>query len=173
MNKRATRPQMPANFEALDECHRRIVEHLGKLAGLVERLDGDGADAQARSDAQAIEAFFSDTSRKHHADEEAQVFPPLLAGNDAELIAAVRKLQQDHGWIEEDWIELAPQLRAVASGYNWYDADELRHAVQVFIDLCHDHIELEESLIYPQARALSAQAEQRRARRAAAGKSAP
>jgi len=52
-------------------------------------------------------------------------------------------------------------------------ADELRHAVQVFIDLCHDHIELEESLIYPQARALSAQAEQRRTRRAAAGKNAP
>jgi hypothetical protein len=65
----------------------------------------------------------------------------------------VLRLQQDHGWLEEDWLELEPQLQAVAHGYSWYDIDSLRHGVGVFTALYHDHIALEESLIYPEAKA--------------------
>ena len=66
---------------------------------------------------------------------------------------AVRTLQQDHGWIEQNWLELAPMLRAIAQGEDWVDMAELKHTIEVFVSLCHDHIVLEESLIYPEAKA--------------------
>jgi hemerythrin-like domain-containing protein len=76
----------------------------------------------------------------------------------------VRRLQQDHGWLEEDWLELAPQLEAVANGYNWYDLAMLQHALPIFTELYREHIALEESLIYPEAKRRRA-AEQDAARR--------
>lgn len=153
----------PLTFRALDECHRQIAEHLDRLAALLNHLDRDGVDEHARGEARAIEAFFSETSQAHHRDEELKVFPSLLASGDEALVATIRLLQQDHGWIEEDWIELAPQLRAIASGYSWYDPAELRHGIEVFLELCREHILLEESVIYPQARALAEQLPRRRA----------
>jgi hemerythrin-like domain-containing protein len=66
----------------------------------------------------------------------------------------VRRLQQDHGWLEEDWLELQPQLRAVVEGYAWYDLEFLRAAVPVFTELYRDHIALEENIVYPESRRL-------------------
>jgi hypothetical protein len=64
----------------------------------------------------------------------------------------VQRLQQGHGWLEEDWIELQPQLRAVAEGYDWYDPDCLRAAAPVFTELYLEHIALEENSVYPESR---------------------
>jgi hemerythrin-like domain-containing protein len=152
-----------ADFKALDACHQQIAEHLERLDALVEHLVSQGVDAHAQSEARAIEAFFTETSQRHHLDEETKVFPPLLSSPDEALVATVRMLQQDHGWIEEDWLALAPQLRAIAAGYNWYDPDELRHGIGVFLELCREHIQLEESIIYPQAKAVVAKLARRRA----------
>ena len=66
--------------------------------------------------------------------------------------------------IEEDWLELAPQLRAIASGNNWIDSAEFQHNVEIFLALARGHIELEEKMIYPQARALKARSASRTAR---------
>lgn len=148
----------PINFEALDACHQQIHEHLTGLAALAQHIEAQGMDAKAQQQAGTIEAFFSGTSRQHHADEEKSVFPPLLASGNAELASAVRTLQQDHGWIEENWLELAPQLRAIASGNSWLDTAEFQHYVEVFLELCRGHIALEETLIYPESKARWAQA---------------
>jgi hemerythrin-like domain-containing protein len=156
------------SFEAMDECHRQIHTHLASLAALARQIGDDAAHEATSTQAAAIEAFFSGTSRRHHADEEQTVFPSLLASADAELVAAVRSLQQDHGWIEENWIALAPQLRAIAQGHHWVDPAEFQHAAQVFVELCEGHIALEESLVYPEAKARWAQALARRGRPQAA-----
>ena len=102
--------------------------------------------------AKAICAFFDHHARQHHADEETLIFPALVRKGDKTLIQHVLRLQQDHGWLEEDWLELEPQLQAVAQGYSWYDLATLRHALPVFTALYHEHIALEESLIYPEAK---------------------
>jgi len=141
-----------APFDALDECHREVMQHLQLLDRLVHHLDQKGVDTEARHLATAVVRFFTETARVHHADEERSVFPQLLAGSDLELIAHVQRLQQDHGWLEEDWNELALQLSAVADGYSWYDIDALRGGVEIFTALYHDHIALEESLVYPEAK---------------------
>ena len=157
----APRP-LAYGFEALDLCHQQILDHLTRLTALALHVEAQGIDAAAQQQAADIEAFFSGTARQHHLDEEKTAFAPLLSSTDAELATLVRMLQQDHGWIEEDWLELAPQLRAIAVCNHWIDNAEFQHNVEVFHDLYLGHIELEEKMIYPQARTL---AEARRAPR--------
>lgn len=160
MNAIAARPQRPARspapampeFDTLDRTHRAAMEMLQAFDSLLAQLHDEGLSDAAGQSAKEILAFFNGPGRDHHALEEKQVFPGLLATGDAEMVHHVRRLQQDHGWLEEDWRELAPQIEAIASGYNWYDLPLLRAALPVFSALYHEHIALEESLIYPEAK---------------------
>jgi len=154
--------QEPSDFDELDACHRQIRANLDRLSALAARIQAEGLTPDARAEAGAIEAFFSSTSRDHHAQEERTVLPPLLESGDAALVAKVRLVQQDHGWIEENWIELAPRLRAIAQGTDWIDPAEFMHDIALYDELCSGHIALEESLIYPQSRARWAAALARR-----------
>lgn len=144
----------PDGFDCLDAFHRRTVTELGKLRTMLTTLMEDEAQSGTRDLACEVIEHFSGPARQHHQDEERYVFSRLIEPGDAETVQAIRRLQQDHGWLEEDWMELAPHLAAVASGQGWYDLDLLREGANVFIALSYDHIALEESLIYPQARAL-------------------
>lgn len=165
--RRPARPPVPPlpPFEALDRTHHQVLEVLKQFDRLLEHVDDNGADEVARASAAEIIEFFAGHARQHHADEEAHIFPPLLRSEDANLVQQVQRLQQDHGWLEEDWRELSPQIEAIAQGYNWYDLAMLRQALPVFTALYEEHIALEESLIYPAARrhqaALSAGAQAR------------
>lgn len=144
---------LTAPLDVLDACHRQIVASLKKLTELMAHVDANGPDEQARETAREAFDFFSTTARTHHLDEERHIFPALLKSTDAELVQATLRLQQDHGWLEEDWLDLAPQLEAIAKGYSWYNAEELRHTIEVFTALYFDHIKLEEALVYPAAKA--------------------
>ena len=154
-------------FKALDACHQQIHEHLAVLADLLDRLETGSDSVYCRQKAKTIETYFSETAREHHAEEERSVFPNLLLSDNPELLQAVQTLKQDHGWIEQNWLELAPMLRAIAQGEDWVDMAELKHSIEVFLNLCHDHITLEETLIYPQAKARLTQELESRAKRLA------
>ncbi len=151
---RPARPKVPvpAAFEALDRTHREVLEALVQLARLVERVESAGPDEAARQLAAQIRAFFEGSARSHHEAEEQMVFPSLLRGSDTALVQHVQRLQQDHGWIEEDWLALSPQLLAIADGQGSYDIDFLRAAVPVFTELYQEHIALEETVVYPASR---------------------
>lgn len=142
-----------APFDVLDECHRQIMAGLDRMDELLIHLERQGVDGRARELARDIFMFFNLTARLHHQDEEQHIFPPLLVSSDDELVRQVLRLQQDHCWIEEDWRELAPQFEAIAAGYNWYNPEQLALAIPTFKALYHDHIALEESMVYPEARA--------------------
>jgi hemerythrin-like domain-containing protein len=162
------RATTPADFKALDDAHVEIADHLQRLVALTERLARRGIDPTGRAEAGDIERFFSGTSRRHHAEEEARVFPLLLASTDVDLVQKVRMLQQDHGWIEEDWRVVSALLRSIADGLVGDMPEELPAVVDIFADLLHEHIALEESLIYPEARAAAQKLQRRRAERGAA-----
>jgi hemerythrin-like domain-containing protein len=161
-------------FDALDACHRDTLVSLRQLEALAAALDGSPLAPAERAVAAGLISFFGEVSRQHHEDEERHVFPKLLAGPDAELAGHVRRLQEDHHWLDADWNELAPQLDALAHGYAGVDIDVLREGVAVFAALSQEHVELEESCIYPQARKQAVKSERRAmaremaARRAAA-----
>jgi len=157
-----SKPAAPAAaaqpFQALDACHLQIQLHLVELERMAKHMQSTGLDQADRKLAGTIEAYFSTTSRAHHEQEETLVFPPLLASASEDIKEAVRSLQQDHGFIEENWIELAPQLRGIAEGNDWFDTAEFQHNVSVFLELMHGHIALEESLIFTESKAMWAEA---------------
>jgi hemerythrin-like domain-containing protein len=167
---RPTRPAVVApvtlhEFEALDQTHAQVLQTLKQLESLVDRVDRGGLDGAVRSAAASICAFFDGAARLHHEEEERVVFPPLLTGSDAALIQHVQRLQQDHGWLEEDWHELRPILTTIGEGYAWHEPETLRQMAAVFCTLYLEHIALEESLVYPAAKqrlSLAEVAEQRR-----------
>lgn len=55
-------------------------------------------------------------SRQHHLDEATRVLLQLLSAGSAQVQALVRTLRQDHGCIEENALQLAPQLLRRLSG---------------------------------------------------------
>lgn len=157
---RASLPLRPARapvtaldtFEMLDATHREVMHVLERLRQWVQQLEDEGLSPATRATADEICRFFDGTARAHHAAEERFVFPSLLDSGDAALVQHVQRLQQDHGWLEEDWLELQPQLRSVVEGYTGFDVDFLRAAVPVFTELYRDHISLEETIVYPESR---------------------
>jgi hemerythrin-like domain-containing protein len=142
----------PAAFEVLDACHRQTIVMLDRLSALVDGLDKGGPDREARRVAEEIISFFSQTARQHHEDEERHVFPQLEDSDDPDVVQAVLRLKQDHHWMDVDWRELSPAIGAVADNRGGYDLEALREGVEIFTALTHEHIALEESCIYPQAR---------------------
>ena len=153
---RPLRPDVPAlpPLEALDRTHHQMLAVLEDLERLPDLLESQGAAPPVRQSAHSIGQFFAQEAQRHHRDEEQLIFPALLDSSDVELVQQVRRLQQDHGWLEEDWIELAPQLSALSGGDGNVDPALLRHIVDVFASLYREHIALEESLVYPAARRL-------------------
>jgi hemerythrin-like domain-containing protein len=152
-------------FEALDRTHADVVQTLKRLEKLVDRLDAGSDEVETRRQAAEICAFFDGAARTHHEDEERVVFPPLLASADAQLVECVQRLQQDHGWIEEDWRELRSHLSLVAEGCAGPEPGALRSMCEVFSALYLEHIALEESLIYPASKQRLVAAEEAAARR--------
>ena len=154
---RPARPARPAaptlpSFAALDETHRQILQILAELERLPDLLTQPAGGPEAAALAERACGFFGGAERQHHEAEETVVFPGLLEGASAELLAHVQRLQQDHHWFEEDWLEIEPHLQAVARGWRDEHLAFLRDALPEFTALQHEHIALEESLIYPEAR---------------------
>ena len=147
MKAKANPQATDADFARLDAWHRQVRPHLDRLAALAGRVENAPLGPEDCAEACAIEAFFSGSMREHHLTEEASVFPPLLASGDADLVTQVRTLMQDHGWMEQNWLELAPQLRAIAQGHHWIDPAEFMHGAEVFLELCYGHAALEEAVI--------------------------
>jgi hemerythrin-like domain-containing protein len=167
----ATRPARPPvpplpDFSTLDHTHREALKMLQALDRLLVQLRQSGPDDAARAAALDIMAFFNGPARGHHAEEETRVFPELLALGDAELTQQVLRLKQDHGWLDQDWRELSPHIEAIASGYTWYDLDMLFAALPIFNTLYEEHIALEETVVYPEARRRRAMALAAEAQRA-------
>ena len=144
-------PVSIAVFEFLDSTHQEIQRQLQQLRALVDAIEREGLNPATRAQARRVLDYFNGEARQHHLDEEKHIFPALLASQDAEVAQAAEHLIQDHGWLEENWIQIAPSLEAATGGNLWFDTAELRHALEVFEALYRDHIVLEESLAYPEA----------------------
>ena len=136
-----------AELARLDAYHAQVRGHLDRLATLASAVESGELGTETRAEACAIEAFFSGSMQAHHRLEEAGVFQTLLDTGDAQVVTAVHTLQQDHGWIEQNWIEVGPQLRAIAQGNHWIDPAEFMHGAEVFLELCYAHTALEETLV--------------------------
>lgn len=139
----------------LEACHERVQRSLDLLDRLVAYVDERGHDAQTRSAAADVLRYFDIAAPLHHADEEVQVFPLLLAQGDALLRAAVRQLLADHQRMGELWsVVRQPLLHWRETGGTERLDDTAREAIRHFRALYGDHLATEEGWVFPAARAL-------------------
>ena len=139
-------------FEFLDHTHTGIYTHLNTLKELVQRIQEDRLQSSDKKELGRICHFFDTEVREHHLQEETMVFPSLSHSDDLRSVRIANQLFQDHGWLEENWIELGPMLRAIEDGQSWPIVSELVHGFDIFYLLNMEHMQLEESMAYPKAR---------------------
>jgi hemerythrin-like domain-containing protein len=134
----------------LRACHRRIEKQLATLDRLRRHLPEHHADQEAATAATAIMRYFDSAAHHHHADEEASLFPRLLAAR-PELAAVTARLESEHEEMAQRWARLRPLLVAIAARSSAFlpiqDVDAFGAAYTA-------HIALEEGELLPQAEAM-------------------
>ncbi|WP_418315627.1 hemerythrin domain-containing protein [Piscinibacter sakaiensis] len=146
----------PSDNQPLDEfshCHAGILAQLESFRGLPDLLD---PAARARRIATRTMGFFDDVVRAHHADEERELFPAVLAsarkGAEREMVqGTVDRLTAEHRQIEAMWSRLSPALKDVAKGR---DSDLDASSVQRLVDTYVAHARFEEQMFLPLAQAI-------------------
>lgn len=145
--REAGAPSFDNPLGMLGACHRRIERQLATLARLQRHLPEHGADGDARAAATAVLRYFDNAAPNHHADEEASIFPRLLA-HLPEARAVIDRLERDHETIAANWRRLRPLLAAIAAGERAnLDAKTVREVQAVYAA----HIACEEQKLIPLA----------------------
>lgn len=111
-------PSQGAPLDNFSNCHAGILKHLADLGDLPALL----APAQrARRIAGDALQFFREAVFEHHAEEEMELFPAVLAsartGEEQERVRAIiQRLTAEHRDVEDLWKKLEPGLKQVAKG---------------------------------------------------------
>lgn len=146
-----------APFEWLRACHDRVERMVDLLQRLHVYLEQRAAvDRQAQEAVQQVLRYFDLAAPLHHEDEERHVFPRLLASADAALVAAVTRLQADHGAMAADWPAVRAWLQRVMDaplGASWTTSADEAALLQRFAGRYEAHIALEEQTVFPAAQA--------------------
>jgi hemerythrin-like domain-containing protein len=108
-------------LDTLMECHERIRTQCDALRRLAMPLPADGGGATERKHTAAnLIWFFGTTGRYHHEDEEADLFPAMIAaatGPYAERVASlVQRLEAQHRELEDAWGRLSGEVKKIADG---------------------------------------------------------
>lgn len=141
-------------YEMLAACHERVQRSLDLLGRLVDYISDKGHDAQTRSAAADVLRYFDIAAPLHHQDEELHVFPLLLEQADPSLHKAVLRLQADHRQMETLWAEVRAALRRWTEPACTESVDApTRASIERFRGIYGGHIEAEEGLVFPAARA--------------------
>lgn len=144
-------PTFEQPFDMMQACHQRLDRTLDLLAKLRAHLPGHGADEQARQAARDVMRYFDQAAPNHHTDEEAHVFPVLLAQGDPAVSAAVLRLQEEHEMMARGWDEVRGVLTRIAEGRTDRLSAGEEAVIEGFSQLYATHIRLEETLAYPAA----------------------
>lgn len=107
-------------IDNFSQCHVGIVSHLLELAQLPALLE---PAAKARRIAAETVKFFRSVVVEHHAQEEQDLFPAVLAsavkGDERDQIKViVDRLVAEHRMIEATWSKLEPELHRVGKGHD-------------------------------------------------------
>lgn len=148
-------PGFDQPIAVLKHCHDRIRKQLTTLNNLLAHLPQHGPNLDAQQAAQAVLNYFEKAAHLHHADEEVDLMPMLIAsaeGADAALLRTlVPDILDDHRQMDAAWSVLKEQLSAIAAG----SAATLSvDGVQRFAASYAAHMEKEETQLAPMAKRL-------------------
>jgi len=154
-NSSRTAPDFSRPIEALKACHERLRSQCAALRQLVDHIRDVGCDAQAQQAAAGVMRYFDMPARHHHADEEEDLLPRMLAaaslGRASTLTRLVADIAREHREMDWAWTRLRPVLQEIAAGER---AALDSRAVNRFIQLNTAHIALEEDSVFPLAEML-------------------
>ena len=135
-------------IEDFSQCHAGILGHLQSLGSLPALLE---PAARARRIAADTVAFFRAAVFEHHAEEEKELFPAVLAsaqkGDERQRVQQlVDALTAEHRQVEAAWSKLEPQLKAVAKGR---DSDVDPADIEALVKAYQAHARFEEDVFLP------------------------
>lgn len=107
-----------APLDAFSQCHAGILDHLAQFGQLPALLE---PATRARHIAEAMLRFFRQAVYEHHAEEERELFPAVVAsatpGDERDYVQAIAdRLTREHRQVEKAWERLEPELKEVARG---------------------------------------------------------
>ncbi|HET8871081.1 MAG TPA: hemerythrin domain-containing protein [Aquabacterium sp.] len=144
-------PSFEDPIEMLTACHDKV-RHFARLSTrLAEHLQQHGVDKQAQDAAGAVLRYFDLAAPLHHADEDEDLFPALLALNDPTLSMDIQRLSAEHATLASLWHAVRSWLLAVQNG----DLRPPPSELALFAQRYPQHALDEERLIYPHAQRLS------------------
>jgi hemerythrin-like domain-containing protein len=147
----------------LSDCHRRIEMFLGTLEAVAAVIDRPGTEETSRALESALR-YFAQAAPKHTADEEVSLFPRLRQIHHPEVQSAFSKLAQleeEHRWAAPLHVEverLGAQYLSMGN-LSATEVKEFRKAVASLASMYKQHISIEDSVVFPLAARLLAQAE--------------
>lgn len=129
-------------------CHQEIASRLNALGEMSALL---ASAVQAGKIAEETLRFFPELVLDHHAEEEKDLFPVVLAnaakGDEHDRVQTmITKLKTEHRIIEALWRRLAPQLTKLTKGH---PADVDSSAVDELIHNYASHARYEEQEFLP------------------------
>lgn len=155
IKKRAEPKVEPGAFDVLAECHDRI-RRFTKLAEWLARAS-DKPEREIRENAESVLRYFTIALPRHSADEDESIAPRLLAlPVPDEIRVAVGTMTRQHVTIEDTLAQLVPAWRdLVAEPGSLVDrALTMERDVEQLQRLWDTHLFLEETIVFPAARAL-------------------
>ena len=138
----------PSPIDDFSQCHAGILGHLQTLGTLPALLE---PAARARRIAADTLSFFREAVFEHHAEEEQELFPAVLASahkgvEHDKVQTIVDELTAEHRQVEAAWEKLEPRLKAVAKGHEVdLDGADISALVQTY----QAHARYEEEVFLP------------------------
>jgi hypothetical protein len=136
-------------FDLYTKAHLQTLIKLRELEDLINQIELGQMAGNQVGDLLRVLLYFSVEERSHHLEEEAEVLSKFKILENHEINQMIRKLYQDHSWLEQNWTDIQEHLIAVVYKSGWFDLLELRRNFEIFNALSLSHIKLEES-IFPQ-----------------------
>jgi hemerythrin-like domain-containing protein len=140
-------------IDDFSQCHAGILGHLQALGTLPALLE---PAARARQIAADTVSFFRDAVYEHHAEEEKELFPAVLAsatkGAERDKVQAIiAELAAEHRKVEAAWAKLEPKLKALAKGH---EAEVDGAEITALVETYQAHARYEEEVFLPLSQAI-------------------
>ena len=140
-------------IDDFSQCHAGILGHLQALGTLPALLE---PAARARQIAADTVSFFRDAVYEHHAEEEKELFPAVLAsatkGAERDKVQAIiAELAAEHRKVEAAWARLEPKLKALAKGH---EAEVDGAEITALVETYQAHARYEEEVFLPLSQAI-------------------
>ncbi len=142
-------------LDLLASCHEKIVNFSSLLVKLSTKLKQDGWSEELITSADNICRYFNVAGPEHHLDEEQHLFPAIIA-LDPELqsdeirnvIELINRMIKEHVESDALWDTINDMLKNKTEDY-----EQLETLSTQFEKIIHKHAELENTIIFPYAKA--------------------